>query len=142
MFNVNNHCSKGLNLQDRGKEPIIFNIDNATKKNVNFRTAFWTGEHLQLTLMSIKPGGEIGLEYHEDTDQFLRIESGIALVKMGKDKNNLSYQRKADKNFAIIVPAGTWHNIINIGNIPLKVYSIYAPPHHPFGTVEHLPSKH
>ena len=142
MFFMNESRQSSFQLKDYGNEPMIFNIDRMTKMNNNFRTALWTGEHFQLTLMSIRPGGEIGLECHENTDQFIRIESGIALVKMGNDKNNLCYQRKADQSFAVIIPAGTWHNIINIGRSPLKVYSIYAPPQHPFGTVEQFPENH
>ena len=79
--------------------------------------------------------GDIGLERHPGVDQFLRIESGNALVRMGSSKNNLWYQKKAGSNDAILVPAGIWHNVINIGNDPLLLYSIYATPQHPFGTV-------
>ena len=122
-------------MKDYGNKPLVINIDNAAKVNKNFRTALWTGEHLQVTLMSIPVGGDIGLEMHPNTDQFIRIERGYAYVMMGKRKENLDYQRRADANYAIIIPAGTWHNIKNIGNRPLKVYSIYAPPQHPFGTV-------
>ena len=122
-------------IEDYGAKPLVVNIDRLTKANRNFRTALWTGKHLQLTLMSIPPGGEIGLEMHSDVDQFIRIESGYAGVMMGKSRDNLDYQRRADADYAVIIPAGTWHNIINIGNKPLKVYSIYAPPNHPFGTV-------
>lgn len=120
---------------DFGGEPLAVNIDRATKANPNFRTALWTGKHLQVTLMSIPVGGDIGIEMHPDVDQFIRIESGLAQVMMGKDKNRLDFRRRADANFAVVIPAGTWHNIVNIGNAPLKVYSIYAPPQHPFGTV-------
>ena len=76
--------------------------------------------------MSIPVGESIGLEIHPDTDQFLRLEQGEGLVQMGKDKNNLSFQKRVSNNFAFVVPAGTWHNLINIGNIPIKLYSIYA----------------
>ena len=72
---------------------------------------------------------------HPDVDQFIRIESGRALVKMGKSRNALNYQKQVDGSFAVIVPAGTWHNVINAGSAPLKLYSIYAPPHHPLGTI-------
>ncbi len=130
--------NSGMNnipLRDYGPEPIVINIDKATKQNDTFRTALWTGNHLQLTLMSINAGGEIGAEMHPDTDQFLRIEQGQAFVMMGSSKENLNFQRKVSKDYAIFIPAGTWHNVINIGNIPLKMYSIYAPPKHPRGTV-------
>lgn len=122
-------------LTDYGDEPLIVNIDCFAKANPYFRTALWTGEHLQVTLMCIAAGSEIGVEMHPNLDQFLRIEDGCALVMMGKNKNALNYQKKVNSDYAIIVPACTWHNIINTGNSPLKLYSIYAPPQHPFGTV-------
>nr|WP_234122099.1 cupin domain-containing protein [Clostridium hydrogenum] len=124
-----------LVLRDYGPQPYVVNIDAATKQNKNFRTALWTGEHMQVTLMSIKVGDDIGLEMHPNVDQFIRVEQGQAIAKMGKSKNKLDFQAKVDDNFAIMIPAGTWHNIINTGNMPLKVYSIYAPPQHPRGTV-------
>ena len=129
------HSTNANLIRDYGSEPFVVNIEEITKLNNTFRTALWTGEHLQLTLMSIPVGESIGLEIHPDTDQFLRIEQGDGLVQMGKDKNNLSFQRKVYDNFAFIIPAGTWHNLINIGNVPIKLYSIYAPPKHPRGTV-------
>lgn len=122
-------------LRDHGKEPFVINIENATKRNRNFRTAIWTGNHLQVTLMSIKVGEDIGLERHRSTDQFLRIEDGQGIVEMGRSRNNLYFRRRVGDDDAIMVPAGMWHNITNIGNKPLKLYSIYAPPEHPFGTV-------
>ena len=122
-------------LKDYGPQPFVIDIDEATKRNDNYRTTLWTGKHLQLTLMSIKVRGDIGLEVHPKTDQFLRIEEGEGIVQMGPRKNNLNFQRKVYDGFAIFIPAGTWHNVINTGNRPLKLYAIYAPPHHPHGTV-------
>lgn len=120
---------------DHGGSPFVTNINQATRQNNNFRTAIWTGDYLQVTLMNVNVGDDVGLEVHHDVDQFLRIEEGHGLVQMGKDKNRLDFVRYADKNSAIMVPAGYWHNLTNRGNIPLKLYSIYAPPEHPFGTV-------
>lgn len=122
-------------LKDYGPVPIVVNIEKVTKKNDNYRTALWTGRHLQLTLMSINVGEDIGLEIHPNVDQFIRVEQGEGLVKMGYNKNDLSFQKSVNPSSAIIIPAGTWHNVINVGNVPLKVYSIYAPPQHPWGTV-------
>jgi len=130
-----NRYQSGGQLHDYGPEPLIVNIDYFTKLNPNYRTALWTGQHLQVTLMSIRVGGDIGLEIHPNLDQFIRVQSGCGLVKMGSCKDNLNIQKKVDGNYAIVIPAGTWHNLINIGNRPLKLYSIYAPPQHPFGTV-------
>jgi mannose-6-phosphate isomerase-like protein (cupin superfamily) len=125
-----------IKLQDYGPQPYVVNIDKATKQNSNFRTALWTGNHLQVTLMSVNVGDDIGLEIHPDTDQFIRIEDGQGTVKMGKSKDDLDFQANAREDFAIMIPSGTWHNIINSGSKPLKVYSIYAPPHHPHGVVQ------
>ena len=120
---------------DNGPAPFVMNIEQMTNLNTNFRTALWTGRHLQLTVMSIPGGGEIGLEVHPDTDQFLRVESGSGKTLMGPDQKSLNFQESINRGDAIFVPAGTWHNIINTGSRPLKLYTIYAPPQHPHGTV-------
>lgn len=125
-------------LKDYGPNPFVFNIDNATMQNTNYRTTLWTDEHMQLTLMSINPGEDIGLEMHPNVDQFLRIESGKGYVKMGAKKDNLDHNATVYENCAIIVPAGMWHNVINTGTVPIKLYSIYAPPKHPFDTVQKI----
>ncbi|MGM0844987.1 MAG: cupin domain-containing protein [Bacillota bacterium] len=122
-------------LRDYGPNPFVVNINEATKQNNTFRTALWTGEHLQVTLMSIGVGEDIGLEMHPNVDQFLRLEQGQGIVQMGKNQNNLNFEREVYDDSAIIIPAGTWHNLTNTGNIPIKLYSIYAPPNHPAGTV-------
>ncbi|WP_246333839.1 cupin domain-containing protein [Thermoactinomyces mirandus] len=122
-------------LKDYGKKPFVVNIKQAAKQNHTFRTAIWTGEHLQVTLMKIDVGDDIGLEIHPDVDQFLRIEEGQGLVQMGDRKDQLDFKAEVYDNYAIMVPAGKWHNLINTGNKPLKLYTIYAPPEHPFGTV-------
>lgn len=120
---------------DYGPMPFVVDINKATIANTNYRTALWTGPHLQVTLMQINPGGDIGLEVHPDNDQFLRIESGQGVVQMGNKKDNLYFQQQVFDDYAVLVPAGTWHNITNIGTTPLKIYAIYAPPHHPWGTI-------
>nr|WP_252505090.1 cupin domain-containing protein [Sporosarcina sp. Marseille-Q4943] len=131
VFNGN---EKGM-LKDYGANPFVININEATKQNDTYRTALWTGTHLQVTLMSLGVGEDIGLEMHPDVDQFLRIEQGQGITQMGKSKGDLNFRRNVYDDSAIFVPAGTWHNLTNTGDIPLKLYSIYAPPNHPFGTV-------
>ena len=121
--------------EDRGPSPFTTDIEEATLQNSSYRATLWTGKQLQVTVMSIEPGQDIGLEVHEDHDQFLRIEAGRARVQMGPSKTDLSFDRKVEDDWAILVPAGSWHNITNIGDVPLKLYSIYAPPEHPPGTV-------
>lgn len=130
-----NTCGKHPEVRDYGSDPIILNIDHATKMNENLRTTLWTGQDMQLTLMSIPVCEDIGVEVHSDVDQFIRIESGRARVYMGSCENDLREMGYVDDNYAIIIPAGTWHNIVNVGGRPLKLYSLYAPPAHPFGAV-------
>lgn len=122
-------------LKDYGPEPFVVNIERATRQNSNFRRALWTGEHLQVTLMSIPAGGEIGLESHPYLDQLLSIESGNGLVLMGQSPDNLNNIANVTEGYAIFIPAGTYHNLLNRGSTPIKLYSVYAPPSHPHGTV-------
>ncbi|MBY3621372.1 cupin [Paenibacillus sp. VTT E-133280] len=120
---------------DYGKKPFVINIEQVTKLNNTFRTALWSGEYFQVTVMSIPVGDDIGLEVHPHTDQFIRIEEDQGLVQMGDSKNKLDFETMVYDNYAILIPAGKWHNLTNTGNIPLKVYVIYAPPEHPTGTI-------
>lgn len=122
-------------IKDYGPKPFVVNINEATKQNNYFRSALWTGCHLQVTLMSLKVGEEIGLEIHPDVDQFLRIEQGEGLVMIGDRRDCFDFKEKVCDDFAIMIPAGKWHNLVNTGCVPLKLYSIYAPPQHPRGTV-------
>ena len=122
------------NLNDEGPNPFVTNIEADTLANDNYRTTRWTGSNIQLTLMSIEPGRDIGLEVHEHGDQFLRVEAGRARVQMGPTEDDLNFDREVGDDWAIFVPAGAWHNITNIGDEPLKVYAIYGPPEHPHGT--------
>lgn len=120
---------------DYGTQPYVVNIHEAARRNNSFRTSIWTGNYLQVVVMSIQPGSDIGLEVHQNHDQFLRIEEGEGLTRMGNSPHNLTFEERISRGSAIMVPAGKWHNIINTGNQPLKLYTIYAPPEHPFGTV-------
>ncbi len=124
-----------MHTDDHGPKPYVVHVEALTTENTNFRTTAWTGQFLQMTLMSIPVGGEIGLEIHQGTDQFIRIEAGAALVKMGATEETADFTSEAGPDFAIFIPSGMWHNIINTGDTALKVYSIYAPPHHPKGTI-------
>ena len=133
-YKSNNNYSKSCSI-DQGPNPFVVNLKQLTMNNDNFRTALWTGCDLQLTLMCIPPNSEIGLESHPDLEQFLYIESGQGIVVMGRHKECLNFKRQAFDNTAIIVPAGTWHNLINTGDCPIKLFSIYAPPQHPWGTI-------
>ncbi len=120
---------------DHGPNPYVVDIESATLANPNFRTTVWTGQHLQMTLMTIPPGGDIGLEVHHGTDQFLRVEQGQGRVEMGPTKDEVTFTREVEDDFAILVPAGSWHNVVNTGDEDLKVYALYGPPDHVPGTV-------
>jgi mannose-6-phosphate isomerase-like protein (cupin superfamily) len=113
----------------------VENIEELTKDNTNFRTVIRTGEHSQLTVMSIPPGGEVGWEAHGHLDQFLRIEQGSARIDFGQSSEAVDESHEVEDDWALVVPAGVWHNVVNIGGTDLKLYSIYSPPEHPDGTV-------
>ena len=119
---------------DNGPAPTVLNVVETTVENTNYRTTVWTGNHLQMTVMSIDPGHDIGLEVHPDNDQFLRVEQGMAKVSIGPSKEQMQTWQ-ASASDAVFVPAGMWHNLETVGEVPLKVYSIYSPSHHPHGTV-------
>jgi len=120
--------------EDHGGEPYVVDIEKRTLENDEFRVTLWTGRHLQLTVMSIEPGDDIGLEVHPDNDQFLRIESGRGRCEMGPAEDDLPFVRYVEDDDVILVPAGTWHNVTNTGDEPLKVYALYGPPDHEPGT--------
>ena len=105
------------------------NIETETLGNDNFRKVLYTGKHMQLVVMSLKPGEDIGEEVHETVDQFFRVEQGEAKVVIDGEENILK------EDMVTIVPAGSLHNVINISDVDLKLYTIYAPPNHPDGTV-------
>jgi mannose-6-phosphate isomerase-like protein (cupin superfamily) len=124
-----------IDLKDYGSEPTVLDIDDYTLGNENFRTVLWTGSNLQVTLMSIPVGDDVGLELHPEIDQFLRVEAGKGRVMMGDAEDNLDFVQDVKGDYSIFVPAGKWHNLVNTGTEPLKLYSIYAPVEHPHGTV-------
>lgn len=122
-------------IRDEGPNPYVVSTEAIAKMNNNYRQSVWTGKHLQATVMSIGIGDDIGLEVHPNTDQLLLIEDGQGITTMGPTKESLNYQQCVNPGDAVFVPAGVWHNIVNNSNRPLKIFTIYAPPHHPFGTV-------
>ncbi len=123
-------------IKDIGPQPQSFDIERATTGNTNYRTVAWSGRYLQVTLMSIPVGSDIGLEAHPETDQFLRLDAGSGRVQMGAAKDNLTFEKEVADGWCVLVPAGTWHNITNIGATPMQVYAIYAPAHHKPGKVQ------
>lgn len=124
-------------MTDHGPAPFTTDIEAATLGNDFYRRTLWTGTNLQLTVMAIEPGHDVGLEVHHDHDQFLRVEEGSARVQMGPAREDLSFDETVGDDYAVFVPAGSWHNLTNVGDGPLRLYSIYSPPEHPHGTVHH-----
>ena len=108
---------------------FVDNIEALTTGNSDFRRVLYTGRHLQLVLMSLKPGEEIGEEVHADRDQFFRVEAGAGEVLID------GVRRPIKDDDAIVVPAGARHNVINTGAGPLRVYTVYGPPEHKDGVV-------
>jgi mannose-6-phosphate isomerase-like protein (cupin superfamily) len=113
----------------------VDDIERATLDNDTFRTVLFTGEHLQLTVMRIGPGESVGLEVHADHDQFVRVEAGTARLDLGRSRDELTTSRTLAPDWAGIIPAGVWHDIVNVGDGDVRLYSLYAPPEHPVGTV-------
>lgn len=108
---------------------FVENIGGKAENGTDFRRVLYTGKHLQLVLMSIKPGEDIGEEVHMDRDQFFRVEKGTGEVWVD------GMRTKIESDFGIVVPAGARHNIKNTGETPLKLYTLYGPPEHMDGTV-------
>jgi len=106
----------------------IVNIEKETLENESYRKVLYTAKNSQLVLMTIQPGDEIGLEIH-DLDQFIRVEAGEATVILD------GVEHKIEDDWAVVIPAGTNHNVVNTGDVPLRLYSIYSPPEHKDGTV-------
>src|SRR3954470_6535992 len=99
-----------VTVKDIGPQPQSFDLEHETLENRNYRTVAWSGRYLQVTLMSIPVGGDIGLEAHPQTDQFLRLDAGRGRVQMGASKNELNFEREVSDGWCVLVPAGTWHN--------------------------------
>ena len=111
---------------------FITNIERDTLTNQDYRRVLFTGPHAQLVLMSLQPGDEIGEETHAEHDQFIRVEGGTGIVMLNGKKHELS------DGSAVLIPAGVKHNVIATSSVePLRLYTLYAPPEHPDGTVHH-----
>jgi mannose-6-phosphate isomerase-like protein (cupin superfamily) len=109
----------------------VLNIEQAAKENANFRKVLYTAKHSQLVLMSLEPNQEIGMETHPDNDQFFRVDAGKGKIVIDGNETEIS------DGFAMVVPAGANHNLINIsGTEPLKLYTIYSPAHHKDGVAQ------
>jgi mannose-6-phosphate isomerase-like protein (cupin superfamily) len=110
----------------------VTDIERDTLANEDYRRVLFTGSKTQLVLMTLRPGEEIGLEVHDDHDQFIRIEAGTGYVQLGQTRHDLR------DGSAVVIPAGTEHNVVNTSQSELlRLYTLYSPPEHPAGTVQH-----
>ena len=113
----------------------VGNIEASTLQNSNFRTVLFTAASLQLTVMCLQPGEDIGLEMHDHLDQFIRVEAGQGRVTVGPSEDEVEATHELSDDWAVVIPGGTWHNVINAGSEPLRLYSLYSPPEHAAGAV-------
>jgi len=113
----------------------IGDIERETLDNTTFRTVLFTGEHTQLTVMRLAPGEDIGREVHPNLDQFIRIEEGQARVELGRREDEIDETHDVEQDWAIVIPAGVWHDVVNTGAGEVKLYSLYSPSEHPAETV-------
>ena len=125
-----------MTISDIGPRPQSFDLETATTGNTNYRTVAWSGEYLQVTLMSIPVGESIGLEMHPGTDQFLRLDAGTGKAQIGPAKDSFTFEQEVSDGWCVLVPAGTWHNVTNTGDEPMQLYVVYAPVHHSAGKIQ------
>lgn len=109
---------------------FVENIEKLTVENDNYRKVLYTGKHMQLVLMTLQAGEEIGREVHEGHDQFFRIEAGQGRITIDDQEHDVQ------DDDAMIVPAGAWHNVVNTGKAPLRLYTLYGPPEHRDGVLQ------
>ncbi len=121
---------EGADADNASKVGFVGDIVAATAENTDFRRVLYTGDHIQLVVMTIQPGQEIGRETHPNLDQFFRVEQGTATLTLGGEQHTL------EPGFVAVVPAGVDHNFANKGDEPVHLYTLYAPPQHPPGTVQ------
>ena len=115
--------------RDLSMKGFVADIEELTEKNGDYRRVVYTGKHLQLVLMSLAPGEEIGAEVHQNGDQFFRVETGTGEVLIDDTRTQI----KGDDAF--VVPAGARHNVVNTGQKPMTLYTLYSPPEHRDGFV-------
>ncbi len=124
----NNSCNNNSNNNGCNDCPDVFNIMQVVKQNTDFRRILNTSDNMQVTAMCISPNDCIGLENHANTDQFICIVCGCCKLMSGNHRDCLTCQEILKEGCCCIIPANTWHNVVNIGSCPLKLFSIYAPP--------------
>lgn len=123
-------------ITDQGPKQAAFDLEHTTVENDDYRRIAWSGRYLQLSLMSIEPGASIGLEVHPETDQFIRLDAGQGVAMMGPSEDDLDWEQPVSDGWCVMVPAGMWHDIVNTGDGPMRLYTVYAPVHHAAGIVQ------
>ena len=120
---VNNNVKRNVTF---GIYPLIINIDKETLANKKYKTTIWAGKNMEVMLMCINPGESVGICVNNEKDQFIRIEEGFGVCVMGTSKGNMNYRKNVYDGYAIMIPKGIWSDVLNLGNKPMKIYSIYA----------------
>ena len=121
---------------DRGNSPSVVRLDEISRTNENYRNVLWTGEGIQLTVMSLGAGEETGLECYANTDRFIKITDGEGEISMGGASDKPYLNEPVSAGYAVIVPRGTSHTLKNTGRTPMKLYALSAPKMYPYGTVQ------
>jgi len=124
-----------MTIEDVGPQPRSFDLEQATRENTNYRTLAWSGRYLQVTLMSIPVGRASDWRCTRKPTSFLRLDAGRGRVQIGTAKDQLTFDEEVSDGWCILIPAGSWHNVTNIGEEPMQVYAIYAPAHHKPGKI-------
>lgn len=123
-------------IEDVGPKPSSFDLETATRENEHYRAVAWSGKYLQVTLMSIPVGESIGLEAQELVGLGVRLDAGRGRVMMGPSKDELTFEQDVTDGWCALIPAGTWHDVVNTGDEPMRLYAVYAPVHHAAGKVQ------
>jgi mannose-6-phosphate isomerase-like protein (cupin superfamily) len=113
----------------------VGNVGETVRASSYFRQVVFTGHEMQLVVMTLQPGEDIGLEVHDHVEQFIRVESGRATVTLGPSEHEITEAHDIAAGWAVVVPAGTWHNVLNSGGGDLQLSTIYGPPQHADGTI-------
>ena len=140
-YNIN-YFNRQSEDYDYGGKVFVVNGNDLSDSYNDYRRTIWSGSMLQMTLMTILPHNDIGVEVHPNTDQILKVMSGHGVFVYGDSRDNLDHSIPVFKNSMIFIPVNTYHNIINNGDKPLKLISLYAPPQHPFGLIQKEKEEH
>lgn len=124
-------------FKETDQQPFVIDFKELVMENDSYRKVIWTGNHIQALIMSIPENEEAGTEVHHNIDQYTRIEDGQGVCRMGPSPDEFTYERAITTNDTIFIPGNMWHNIINTGGRPLKLYTIYSIPEYAEGTIHH-----